>query len=764
MFIKKLLITYLLLLLLSLHASESNQKVTLYLDWLNQFQFAGYYMAKENGYYTDLDLDVNIIEYSKDTNNDITQKVIKDEAVYGIGKSSLIMDKFEGNDIILLSSIFQNSPMALISLSSSNIKTPKDLINKKIMITNDAKESVSIKSLLMAEGVNFQDLNTQNFSSNEINDLINGNIDAIACYLSNEPFILKQKNIDFNIIHPNNYNFDFYEGILFTSQNELRNNPIRAQNFNQASIKGWEYAFNNIEKTAKIIYEKYNTQNKSLESLIFEGEVLKKLSKIDENLLGNINPRTIDEIKRIYSLFNLKSTNIFFETESIILNKTHTLLNENDLNYLNTNQFTLLTQADHIPFSFKNLNELIGIEIDFWKLISDKLSKPFNIEEVLKDNILNIFSNSIKVKFVYSFKKESSDKNVLSNPIAKVPLALATKNGVHYISDLNSVEHVKIGVLKDLEIFESLKKDYPNVNFIEINTIDDGIYRLKNNLLFGLIDNLYTLSHQIEQFQIDELKINTTLKYKINIYLEVKKQNEQFIKIVNKIIDSLSEKEKSSIFNNYQLILYHNSIDIYYILKFVIPLIILLSVFIFLNYRLRNEIKKREETEKKLSDLANNDSLTGIYNRRKIEELCEAEIKRSERYLNELSVIFFDVNDFKIINDKLGHHKGDEVLIKIASVISQNIRTTDYFGRWGGDEFLIVLPQTNLPKTEHLIKILENILTTINFDLKMDRKISCSFGLSQYEKNDTLDSFLKRADESMYVNKNNYRQSRLQQL
>ncbi len=763
MFIKKLLITY-LLLLLSLHASESNQKVTLYLDWLNQFQFAGYYMAKENGYYNDLDLDVNIIEYSKDANNDITQKVIKDEAVYGIGKSSLIIDKFAGNDIILLSSIFQNSPMALISLSSSNIKTPKDLINKKIMITNDAKESVSIKSLLMSEGVNFQDLNTQNFSSNEINDLINGNIDAITCYLSNEPFILKQKNIDFNIIHPNNYNFDFYEGILFTSQKELKNNPIRAQNFNQASIKGWEYAFNNIEKTAKIIYEKYNTQNKSLELLIFEGEVLKKLSKIDENLLGNINPRTIDEIKRIYSLLNLMSTHISFETESIILNKTHTLLNENDLNYLNANQFTLLTQADHIPFSFKNLNELIGIEIDFWKLISDKLSKPFNIEEVLKDNILNIFSNSIKVKFVYSFKKESSDKNVLSNPIAKVPLALATKNGVHYISDLNSVEHIKIGVLKDLEIFESLKRDYPNVNFIEINTIDDGIYRLKNNLLFGLIDNLYTLSHQIEQFQIDELKINTTLKYKINIYLEVKKQNEQFIKIVNKIIDSLSEKEKSSIFNNYQLILYHNNIDIYYILKFVIPLIILLSVFIFLNYRLRNEIKKREETEIKLSNLANNDSLTGIYNRRKIEELCEAELKRSERYSNELSVIFFDVNDFKIINDKLGHHKGDEVLIKIASVISQNIRTTDYFGRWGGDEFLIVLPQTNLYKTEHLVKILENILTTINFDLKMNRKISCSFGLSQYEKNDTLDSFLKRADESMYVNKYNYRQSKLQQL
>ena len=189
-----------------------------------------------------------------------------------------------------------------------------------------------------------------------------------------------------------------------------------------------------------------------------------------------------------------------------------------------------------------------------------------------------------------------------------------------------------------------------------------------------------------------------------------------------------------------------------------------LSIFIYFNFKLKKEITKRKEIEKQLSELANKDSLTNIFNRRKIEELCEAELKRSERYSNELSVIFFDVNDFKIINDKLGHHKGDEVLIKIASVISQNIRTTDYFGRWGGDEFLIVLPQTNLYKTEHLVKILENILTTINFDLKMNRKISCSFGLSQYEKNDTLDSFLKRADESMYVNKYNYRQSKLQQL
>lgn len=97
-------------------------------------------------------------------------------------------------------------------------------------------------------------------------------------------------------------------------------------------------------------------------------------------------------------------------------------------------------------------------------------------------------------------------------------------------------------------------------------------------------------------------------------------------------------------------------------------------------------------------------------------------IKKSERYNSALSLIFFDLNDFKLINDLLGHHKGDDVLIKIADVVSNNIRSTDYFGRWGGDEFLIVLPHTDILQTEKIIKVLEKKINEINFNLK--RKIT----------------------------------------
>ena len=755
MFIRKSLILLLLLNIL-LNASEK-EKVTLYLDWLNQFQFAGYYIAKDKGYYSDLGIDVDIVEYSN--NDNIITKVTEKSKNYGIGKSSLIVNKFEGKNILLLSSFFQNSPLVLVTLQSSNIKNPKDLINKKVMITKDAKDSIAIKAMIVSQGVKMDELIIQNHSFN-LDDLINGKTDAMACYLSNEPHILKEKNIKYNVLNPYTYGFDFYEGILFTSQKELEENPTRVHNFNQASIKGWEYAFNNIEESAKIIYEKYNSQNKTLEALIYEGNTLKKLSKIDQNLLGNINYQTIDEIKRFYTLLGLNSSNNLFDTQNILFDKNDILINENERKYLEDNSFALLVQNNKIPFSFKTMDELVGVELDFWNLISKKLSKSFNIEEMINTEFINIFSDSIKGKFIYSFEEDTSSKYIFSDPISKIPIAIATKNSVNYISDLSSLNNIKIGVLKDLKLSKLLKNDYPNITFEEINTINDGINKLNENKIFGLIDNFYTLSHSINQYKSNELKINNSLKYEISMRFQVEKENEKFIQLINKTISILSQKKKNNIFNNYQLISYQEDFDFLYLIQFIVPLLIVLVILIFFNYRLKNEVKVRKKIEKELSKFANKDSLTNIYNRRKIEELCENELKRSERYNSNLSLIFFDLNDFKLINDLSGHHQGDDVLIKIADTVSNNIRSTDYFGRWGGDEFLIVLPHTDLLQTEKIIRTLENKISEINFNLKENLKVSCSFGLCQYAPNDTLDSLLKKADESMYAIKNEYKKMR----
>lgn len=179
-------------------------------------------------------------------------------------------------------------------------------------------------------------------------------------------------------------------------------------------------------------------------------------------------------------------------------------------------------------------------------------------------------------------------------------------------------------------------------------------------------------------------------------------------------------------------------------LKIVIPLLIIIALILYLNYKLYKEIKLRKGIQKELLTLATNDTLTNIFNRRKIEEICEHEIKLASRYKTPFSIIFFDLNDFKPINDNFGHHAGDEVLIKVANTISKHIRSSDSFGRWGGDEFLIALPQTNINQTLSLINILQTHISNISFDFNKNLKISCSFGCYEYKNGDTLDYVLKK--------------------
>lgn len=660
---------------------QANDKITLYLDWLNQFQFAGYYVAKEKGYYNNIGLDIEIKEFTYNSN--VLKEVTNNEATYGVGKSSLIIDKFNNNDIILLSAIFQESPMVLISLVDSNIKTPKDLKNKNIMITDDAISSATINSMIVSQGVKLSDINIQKHSFN-INDLINKKTDSMACFLSNEPYALEKQNIKYNILNPNEYNFDFYEGILYTSQKELLNNPNRVYNFNKASLKGWNYAFNHIEETAKLIYEKYNTQNKSLDALIYEGKVLRELSKIDEKSLGNIDTKRIDEIKRFYTILGLNNLNTTFDTNSIILNKTNILFDDSQAKYLENNNFALIVEDDkNIPFSFRLNNKLTGIEIDIWNLISKKIYKEPLIKEISVNNMNYPSQNSINIQFVYGTEKKETKGYLLSEAIAQIPIALLTTDDKNFITNLSNLKHVQIGVLKSLNIISTLQKEFRNVEFIPIESTEAGIYKLEKKEIFGLIDNLYTISHKINK-DYSSLKINSLLEYELNLYLQVLQKDSEFMKILNSTITRFTKEDIDTILNNYQFIFYSKQPDYYLIFKIVLPLILLLIIFVYFNIKMREEIDKRKKVELKLSELAHKDSLTEIFNRRKIEEILEIELDRVERYKSNLSIIFFDIDDFKYVNDTFGHDMGDEVLIKVSNLISRNIRITDSVGRWGG--------------------------------------------------------------------------------
>jgi diguanylate cyclase (GGDEF)-like protein/PAS domain S-box-containing protein len=169
---------------------------------------------------------------------------------------------------------------------------------------------------------------------------------------------------------------------------------------------------------------------------------------------------------------------------------------------------------------------------------------------------------------------------------------------------------------------------------------------------------------------------------------------------------------------------------------------------------LRAELEKRVEEEycqrKKQEVLAQTDALTGIFNRLKIDiELANA-LTYANSYGTELSIILIDIDHFKQVNDQFGHQKGDEILRSITECVTDKIRSFDKFGRWGGEEFLIICPRTDL---NGALILAEKLRASIESTIQQ----TASFGVTAFQTNDTLDAMLYRADKALYKAKNNGR-------
>jgi diguanylate cyclase (GGDEF)-like protein len=156
--------------------------------------------------------------------------------------------------------------------------------------------------------------------------------------------------------------------------------------------------------------------------------------------------------------------------------------------------------------------------------------------------------------------------------------------------------------------------------------------------------------------------------------------------------------------------------------------------------------------KKRIEGLSITDSLTQLYNRLKLDKAIIYEVDRSSRYHNPLSIVLFDVDDFKSVNDAYGHQIGDTVLVGIADIIHNIVRDADIAGRWGGEEFMIICPDTDGEGAAKLAEKLRKALADHKF--KKVGKKSCSFGVATLRNKEDAQSLINRADDAMYQAKN----------
>lgn len=158
---------------------------------------------------------------------------------------------------------------------------------------------------------------------------------------------------------------------------------------------------------------------------------------------------------------------------------------------------------------------------------------------------------------------------------------------------------------------------------------------------------------------------------------------------------------------------------------------------------------RQDITDKKsLEELATRDYLTGLYNRMKIDKIIEYEITQSNRYKTPLCIIIVDIDYFKHVNDSHGHLTGDKVLKEVSQILQSMCRSSDSIGRWGGEEFLIILPKTAINGALEEAERLRDVIDHHTFSIVGHK--TASFGISQLIEFDTHSALIERADNALY--------------
>lgn len=246
------------------------EHVTLQLRWKHQFQFAGYYAAQQQGFYRAAGLDVTIVEAQD--GQDPIGTVVAGDAEYGVGNSELVVWRSRGEPVVVLGVIFQHSPLVLLTTRRSGIDSLHDLIGKRVAIEENSAE---LLAYLQDEGISVRRLITVSHSFDP-QGLIDGTLDALSAYSTDEPFALQSTGVDYQIFSPRSAGIDFYGDVLFTTESEIQQHPQRVQAFLQASMQGWKYAFDHQAELVNYIYDQL-TQRHSIEHLTFEAEEMRRL-------------------------------------------------------------------------------------------------------------------------------------------------------------------------------------------------------------------------------------------------------------------------------------------------------------------------------------------------------------------------------------------------------------------------------------------------------------------------------------------------------
>ncbi|MGB0682217.1 MAG: transporter substrate-binding domain-containing diguanylate cyclase [Magnetovibrionaceae bacterium] len=422
---------------------------------------------------------------------------------------------------------------------------------------------------------------------------------------------------------------------------------------------------------------------------------------------------------------------------------------------------TMCVDPNWMPYErIDESGQHIGIAADYIKAFSDMLGLPVQLvktetwaqseafAEQRKCDILSLLNHSEKRARYLNF----------TDPYVEAPVVLVSNQDVTYLDGLKSVNGKTLGIVEGYVYEDIIKQDYPGIEIVYVATMDEALTKISEGEIFSTIASLYIVTTQIQQLGLSNLKIAGHTEFTNRFRVGVRNDDPMMLQLFQKAVSSMDPQTENEILQSWISVRLEHGVD-YELLWQVLAVVgVALSLLLYrqrevgrYNRKLNAAYGELSTQNEALERLSATDPLTGANNRLKIDEMLAYEIDQSNRYDHACSVILLDIDHFKRINDTYGHQAGDAVLKALCDVLSAHVRKTDTFGRWGGEEFIVICPQV---ATEGAVQLAENLRALVEtVSVEEGLRITASFGVATYRTGDKANDLIKRADEALYAAK-----------
>ena len=459
----------------------------------------------------------------------------------------------------------------------------------------------------------------------------------------------------------------------------------------------------------------------------------------------NIFEKAMDAVS-VYDLNHLGKKWFNKKAKVNSANKPKILFSPQELAYLKKKSFLrVCIDPDWMPLEKLEKGKHIGMTADYFKIFKRIIPVPINVNQTGSwvESIEQAKSRQCDLFSLAMSTRERKTYMNFSEPYLTIPLVIATKNEEMFISDISLLTDKKVGIVKGYAFAEILRKRHPKMNIIDVNSLNEGLNMVNNGELFGFIDTLATIGFTIQNNFTGELKIAGKFDDDWELGIATRNDEPLLNSIFNKAISTITPEEHQKILNHWVAVRFEKGVDHQQLLKWLLLIIAVASLILYRNYTL-------QKYNKKLQKLAQTDKLTQLYNRHKIDDELHHQKALSNRYNYTFSIIIIDIDYFKKVNDDYGHLTGDSVLTEFAEILKNNIRNVDIAGRWGGEEFLIICPNSSIDAVKNLAEKLRLIIEKHNYKA-INKKITASFGVAQFNQSDnSVQKLVHLADKALY--------------